>query len=128
MRLKRVDSNEHGIFSILMDNHNNVFATLEHAYAQSDNTYKPKIPNGTFKCIRGQHQLHSGPPFSTFEITGVVGHSNLLFHKGNTDKDSEGCVLVGSQRIANTVVASRVAFELFMDCLDGINEFTLTVE
>ncbi len=30
----------------------------------------------------------------TYEVTGVEGHDNLLFHKGNTEADSEGCVLV----------------------------------
>lgn len=128
MKLTRLEYNENGIFSELIDSAGNKYITLEHAYKQSDGTYLPKITKGVHKCVRGQHQLHSGPPFSTFEITGVPGHSNLLFHVGNYNNDSDGCVLVGLQRMQDMIAASKLGFKRFMDSLDGINEFTLTVE
>jgi len=50
-----------------------------------------KIPAGRHRCARsyyyrGRHE--------TFEVQ-VNGHSRLLFHKGNVEDDSEGCILVG---------------------------------
>lgn len=128
MKLTRLEANENGIFSELVDSTGNKYITLEHAYLQPDGSYKPKIINGTHKCVRGQHQLHSGPPFSTFEITGIPGHSNLLFHVGNYNSDSDGCILVGLQRMQDMVAVSKLAFKRFMDSLDGVNEFSLTVE
>ena len=32
--------------------------------------------------------------YDTFEITGIEGHSRLLFHRGNIEAHTEGCVLV----------------------------------
>lgn len=129
MRLVRLESTEHGIFSELTDDAGQKFITAEHAYQQPDGSWKPKITNGTHKCVRGQHQLHNGPPFSTFEITGIAGHTNLLFHVGNyPQKDSDGCILVGLQRMQDMVAVSKLAFERFLKALNGINEFSLTVE
>lgn len=33
----------------------------------------------------------------TFEITNVPGRSYILIHAGNTELDTEGCVLLGTQ-------------------------------
>lgn len=128
LKLKRLDCAEDGIFSELCDMEGKVlFRTCEHSYND-----KPKVYTGTFKCVRGVHQLHTGPKFETFEITGVSGHSNILFHVGNWQHDSEGCVLVGEaiceSRQGRMVTNSRHAFEEFMKLQDGVNEFTLTVE
>ena len=32
---------------------------------------------------------------NTWEVLNVPGRSNILIHNGNTEKDSEGCILVG---------------------------------
>jgi hypothetical protein len=101
--------------------------TLEHTYSRGAGLYT-KLPDGEFTCRRGQHQLHSGP-IETFEITGVPGHTGILFHPGNTQADSEGCVLLGMYRRSDmTLRSSRVAFERFMAYLEGVDEFTLVVE
>ena len=55
----------------------------------------------------------------------------ILFHRGNTHRDTEGCVLIGSTRGTlhgePAVLGSRKAFADFMDSLDGVDEFTLIV-
>ena len=107
--------------------------TLEHAYAAPDGAWRPKIPPGVYRCVRGSHRLHSGPAFDTFEVTGVAGHRGILFHVGNFNSDSEGCVLCGQKEAVdpNTgqtmITGSRVAFAAFMQRLEGEDEFTLTV-
>ena len=126
--LTRKQFRSDGIFSELCDKNGNIVAqTLEHSY---DNL--PKIPNGTFKCVRGPHRLHNmTEDFITFEITGVEGHENLLFHWGNYNKDSEGCVLLGAADAMvgdiEMVTSSQATFKAFMASLEGVNEFTLTV-
>lgn len=128
MILERVKFTPDGIFSSLSKDGENIAFTLEHAYPGTDDTWIAKIPNGTYTCIRGMHHLLHGAPFETFEITGVSGHSGLLFHKGNFDSDSEGCVLLGEEIVGNMVSNSAVSFENFMSVLTGIDSFPLTVE
>lgn len=127
-KLTRKQLRPDGIFSELIDQDGKLVAcTLEHSY---DNL--PKIPNGTFDCIRGPHRLHGmTEDFITFEIRGIIGHSDLLFHWGNYNKDSEGCVLLGAAIAESTqgqwITSSKVTFSKFMTSLDGVNSFKLTV-
>ncbi len=130
--LTRDDEVATGIFGFLTSE-DGAFScvTLEHAYPDVNSSgYAPKIPSGDYKCFRGQHQLEGmAEPFETFEIMSVPGHSNLLFHAGNFNKDSAGCVLLGEERQGDIeVLQSRVAFERFMTYLNGIDYFDLTVE
>ena len=127
--LTRKDCNKDGIFSVLTDQNNNQIAvTLEHSYPDNNGGWFAKIPTGTFICVRGSHRLNGmTQDFETFEITGVTGHVNLLFHWGNYDKDSEGCILVGEKRIQDMITNSRVTFTKLMDLQNNIDQFTLTV-
>lgn len=128
--LKRTDFLDHGIYGLLLnENRETICHTLEHAYQDKDR-YKSKIPNGTYTCVRGQHKLSHGPEFTTFEITGVKGHTNILFHKGNYNEDSEGCVLLGiGVNLTNKMITnSTPAFSLFLRLLNDTNNFTLIAE
>lgn len=102
--------------------------SLEHAYQQSDNSYKPKLPDGVYTCVRGTHMLHNLVPFETFEITGVPGATGILLHKGNYNKDSEGCVLLGDSLGAGCILDSADAFERFLKSQSGVDKFILTVD
>lgn len=122
-----------GIFSILTNDAGQIACTLEHAYPSTGaHPYAPKIPDGTFTCRRGQHQLASmTSPFTTFEVTGVPGHTNILFHIGNYNKDSEGCILMGRAFDVATdptmILHSKATFGAFMELMKGVDSFTLTV-
>ena len=122
--LRRNTFAEDGILGTLeVDDGEHVADTLEHSYDSV-----PKLPAGTYVCKRGTHQLHSGPPFSTFEVMGVPGHQGILFHVGNQNKDSEGCVLLGDRfQDKNYLLNSRITFGHFQDVTDKVNEFSLTV-
>lgn len=126
--LTRTDYLPEGIFGTLEDDQALFFMyTLEHSYLDGE-VYNPKIPKGTYTCVRGKHQLeHMTEPFETFEITGVPNHDHILFHVGNYNKDSQGCVLLGLDLSGDEVIDSRKAFEIFMECQRGVNEFTLEV-
>ena len=128
--LTNTDFNADGIFGTLTDSNGSIIAyTLQHAYEQPDSTYAPKLYNGTFICQRGEHRLEGmDHDFTTFEITGVEGHTDILFHSGNYNDDSAGCVLLGSERFGNMVTNSRNTFNNFMNLQDGIDQFTLTVQ
>jgi len=102
--------------------------TLEHSYVQPDGSFLPKLPDGLYTCQRGQHRLASmNNSFETFEITKVPGHTNILFHKGNYNNDSEGCVLVGAAFGQGCILESAIAFGTFLQAQEGVDSFQLTV-
>lgn len=134
--LIRTQKRDDGVFGELYDAQmNQIAVTLEHAYdsGHGDGSYASKLPAGQYQCIRGEHRLHSSPiPFATFEITGVPGHSQILFHVGNYNKDSDGCVLLGkyTQEANGTqmIGLSRSTFYKFMTLQSGVDKFTLIVK
>jgi hypothetical protein len=131
MRLLRTDYLATGIFGLLLsENTAYSWYTLEHAYDDGQGGFKPKVPGGVYTCQRGSHQLLGMAfPFETFEITNVPGHTNILFHVGNTNSDSAGCVLLGAARQADIgILESRVAFQMFLDTLEGVASFDLTID
>lgn len=107
-------------------------ATLEHAYPDGAN-FCAKLPSGTYVCQRGLHRLSGmANSFETFEITNVIGHTNILIHVGNYNNDSSGCVLVGEKIVGmpngmNMITNSKEVFGDFMDFQDGFDIFSLSV-
>lgn len=126
--LVRYDSTVSGVFGVLLSKGFKC-ETLEHSYYdQPENEYIPKVPEGTYLCRKGEHRLLGmEKDFETFEIENVPGHTNILFHIGNYNKDSDGCVLLGAIRMRDAVASSGDTFNRFMKFLDGVNEFNLDV-
>lgn len=123
MTLTRIGSNDKGVFGELFSADPELkLYTLEHSYGGV-----PKLLAGTYTCRRGAHRLKHGPLFETFEICGVEGHNGILFHVGNFNADSDGCVLVGVGKDENGITQSRIAFSRFMEALKDVEKFTLTV-
>jgi hypothetical protein len=84
LELERHPSESYGTFGVLLRNGAQIAVTCEPVV--------PAIPLGTYLC-----QPHNGPKFqNVWEVCDVPGHTGILIHNGNTIKDTEGCVLVGS--------------------------------
>lgn len=132
LKLIRLVNGADGILSTLqMLDTTPICETLEHAYPDGLSDWVPKIPNGVYTCVRGEHRLDGmTQDFTTFEITNVPGHTGCIFHCGNKENDSAGCVLLGEYTNASplTIINSRITFEKFMDLQDAVDEFQLTVE
>ncbi len=127
LKLNRREYRKDGILSELCKGAKIIAHTLEHSYDSV-----PKLQPGVYKCVRGIHKLHDNKPFETFEVTGVPGHTGLLFHVGNwAQTDSDGCILLGDAVVMSKkgtmVTNSKVTFADFMALQAGVNEFTLTV-
>lgn len=86
-----------------------------------------RIPAGRyevkFRTVESAKTLQYRKRFPTWfkwhlELQGVPNFQNVYIHIGNTDKDSEGCILVGktytiNKNGADTIGQSAVAFEAF---------------
>lgn len=133
LKLVRLDYFADGIFGEIRDaSDRTLFVTLEHSYKSDSGQYLPKTPAGSYTCVRGQHRLATMEhPFEAFEITNVPGHTNILFHVGNYNKDSEGCVLIGTDQLKlsqlHMITNSKAAFQRFMDLQKGNNSFTIKI-
>lgn len=129
LTLTNNEFSENGIFGVL-DDAEDMFAleTLQRSYPTADGTWYAKLPPGSYTCKRGFHRLKNMIDlFETFEVEKVPGHTGILFHTGNENKESEGCILVGSLREGNRIMQSRKAFQSFMDHLKNVDEFELIV-
>jgi hypothetical protein len=132
LKLNRTQCSLYGIFGVLYDeNMNSIAVTLEHAYVVG-NAFVPKLAAGTYTCKRGMHELKNGIQFQTFEIMNVPDFqgnpvTGILFHVGNYNADSEGCILMGTTKLAGCIVDSGVAFTRFINMQKDVDEFTLTV-
>lgn len=135
LTLKRAEFRKDGIFGDLFcdETGDHLASTLEHSYPKGDD-FAPKLPDGVYACERGPHRLKAdADPFETFEIKGVPGHWGILFHVGNYNRDSQGCVLIGTgigwtAKKEKMIVGSKLAFDRFMKRLEGHQSFTLTVK
>jgi hypothetical protein len=98
------------------------------------------IPEGKYDLKRTQY-YHGG--YETFWITDVKGRSRILIHRGNTEEDTKGCVLVGTRpgefwvqdeddpkhpKVKKRGVAnSHMAHDLFMKQMQNVDEAILVV-
>jgi len=73
----------------------------------------------------------------TFEIVregsnGVDGHKYLLFHSGNIEKHSEGCILlgetIGKLEGVRAVLNSGATFQKFLFYTKDVKSFSLTLK
>lgn len=127
LSLKRVAANADGTFGVLLDGDTPFAVTLERKWL--DNRAEVScIPVGVYICKRV-----NSPRFGdTFEVTGVSGRSHILFHSGNSEDDTKGCILVaeqfGSINGKTAVQVSREGFAEFMARLKGVDEFSVEIE
>ena len=87
---------------------------------------KFQIPSGLYQCKR----FHGHRWKDTFEII-VEGHTALLFHSGNIEAHSEGCVLLGQYpgKLGENraVLNSGATFRKFMGRMENVEEFELEI-
>jgi hypothetical protein len=126
MRLRRIATTAHGVFGVLFWEGEPFAVTLEQP-ERENRTRESCIPRGTYLCKRVK-----SPRFGdTFEVLNVIGRTAILFHKGNTHKDTQGCVLVGEAfNVVDGlpgITYSGEGFTEFMKRTAGLTSFVLEV-
>lgn len=83
------------------------------------------IPKGFYKIlINFSNHFKTELPL----ILNVPGFQGVRIHPGNTDKDTEGCILVGKTRGEGDFIGqSRVAFEALFTKMKAASEITLEI-
>ena len=127
LKLKRVADNEDATFGVLINGNIPFAVTLEPAWEDNKKGISC-IPSGPYSCKRVK-----SPKFGdTFEILDVEGRTHILFHKGNSERNTQGCVLIAEEfgRLNGkaAVLASGRGFTEFMSILKEVDEFELIIE
>jgi len=123
-RLQRVFRSAHGVFGVLAVDRVGAWYPLAVTLERADDHLEPVIPAGKYKLEPTRFNRGNYP---TYEVTPVKGHSRVLLHVGNFERDTEGCVLVASSFEETWVSGSKRAFERFMDVAGGVDSHVLEV-
>ena len=111
VELSRVEYSDSGVFGVLLVKGKAFCVTLENS-----SNY---IPDGVYVC-----KPKTSPKFGrTFEVLSVKDRTDILFHGGNYNEDSTGCILLGESygKIAGkrAILSSRKAVDKFLKELEG---------
>lgn len=123
LQLKTVAVRPDGCFSALLWDGKPFAVSVERTFED----VRPIIGNGSYDC---QATVFQRGGYATFEIL-VDGHTRILFHKGNTEVDSVGCVVLGTSfgqlNGQTAVLGSQGAYDTFMQLTKGLKSFTMEV-
>jgi hypothetical protein len=126
VKIVRVETHpEFGTFGVMTINGDAFCVTLE-PYSRDNASNVSCIPTGQYICERYSSRKYS----NTFQVTHTEGRTYILFHPGNTDDDSAGCILLGSEfgnlGSDRAILESTKAFDAFMSRLTE-DRFKLTI-
>lgn len=125
--VKRISETGDGTFGVILDGLIPFALTLEDVW-QDNKVSVSCIPIGSYVCKRRRYNRGG---YNTFEITGVPRRTHILFHRGNTEADTEGCILIaekfGELNNKTAIQSSREGFKEFMERLQDVDEFLLHI-
>jgi len=124
LTLCRDDQNEkrtHGI--LFSEDGDRICETLELPWKENQHDISC-IPEGSYECKLLYSPIHRR---KLYWLQSVPNRIAIEIHIGNTVDDTKGCILLGTVRLKDSIGASRVAFDKFMELMDG-KDFTLTIE
>ena len=97
------------------------------------------IPTGTYKVtldvVSPKYSNFSKYPYVKFcggkmpRLLNIPGYEGVLIHAGNTQKDTEGCILVGSNKVVGKVINSQVIWKKLYEILQkDKNNLSITIK
>lgn len=106
--------------------------TLEDTWRDLNKVKKVKgktaIPEGRYRIIMAYSQRFGREMPLLCDVPQFVG---ILIHAGNTDEDTEGCILVGENKVVGKVVNSRyhaqIVSEMINDAIDNGEKVYITI-
>ena len=136
--VERIENSQDGVFGRLNVGHLQLY-TCEDDWKLNE-PGESCIPSGTYTIERSFYH-HGGYP--CFWVKDVPGRSRILLHKGNTEENTKGCILIGMGLDylwvhdeddpahplvkKRAVVSSRQGFGLFMKEMEGVEKAELVI-
>lgn len=135
--LKRVSYDTDGSYGVLIREDGSPWLlTLEDEQRQNQRGVSA-IPEGTYTVMRTNTPKHG----ECFMVMNVPDRTAILIHPGNTEADTEGCILLGKEfgRIFGkdedtgnieyqaAVLRSKEAVQEFMEYMKGEQGFSLRI-
>jgi hypothetical protein len=137
--LRRIAETHESTFGVLLWKYVPFAVTVENVWLDN----KPRlscIPSGDYRVIRCRkspdYNFDDSPSYGdTFQVFDVPGRSHILFHWGNTHKNTEGCVIVansygqlhGHPAVMGSKNISGAGFNAFKNLTRGLDEFSLRI-
>ncbi len=135
--LRRFFSDEDATLGVLLEDDKYPWLNILERPQRDNKNNISCIPDGTYLCKKVITEHHG----ETFTITGVAGRDAILFHWGNTEIDSKGCLILGLKwsrmdapdpdsnqvELQPAVAESRNAFVEFMGRLHNDDSFILNI-
>lgn len=125
--LIRVSYHHDGTFGVLLDENVPFALTVEREWLNNVRDISC-IPVGKYICRRVR-----SPKFGdTFEVTDVPDRTHILFHWGNIEDDTEGCIVVAEQfeslgeKVA--VLSSKKGYSEFKKRTKDVDAFILEIK
>lgn len=124
----RLEENfDYGTFGVLRINKEVFCVTLEPPDVFNQQN-RSSIPAQQYICSRYASERHG----ETFAVENVPGRYAVLFHSGNTQKNTIGCILLGQYfgklKDDRAILNSGQTFKRFMDLMAGYDRFHLTIK
>ena len=98
--------------------------TLEDAERPVKIKGETAIPKGTYKVIINESNRFKRLLPLLLDVPNFEG---VRIHSGNSNHDTEGCILVGQSRNKNYIGQSRKAFEKLFKKMQGAKNITITI-
>jgi hypothetical protein len=89
------------------------------------------IPEGMYMCKQVKDRTTDGGTFipRTYQVVGVLNRTGILFHIGNSLKNTSGCILVGKgvDDSEGIISSSVLGFQELLRRTEGEKSFDLNI-
>ena len=103
----------------LNDNQSLAYITLKKIWGQT------AIPIGTYKVVMNySNKFKKIMPL----LLGTKGFEGIRIHNGQNESHTQGCILVGENKIKGQLINSRSTFDKLMNILTQSDDIKITIE
>lgn len=125
LKIVRSQRTEHSTIGTLYVDGNFECYTLEDKEREVKVPHETAIPKGEYKVIINQsNRFKRLLPL----LLNVPNFEGVRIHSGNTNHDTEGCILVGQTKYNDFIGGSRKAFDMLFAKMQKAESITLTIE